>query len=81
MPYIKSCSTVLGVNSIEVLGSSQLFYSSKIETISNIWNLLTLSYKKHHAFPDDKFSILPLLKPQAGWAAGENEHSQPQIEV
>lgn len=52
MPHTKSCSTILGVNSTEVVGSSQRFYNSKIETISKIWNLLILSYKKPHTpFP------------------------------
>lgn len=50
MPHIKFCSTILGVNSTELVGSSQLFYNSKPETISKIWNSLILSYKKPTPF-------------------------------
>lgn len=84
MPHIKSCSAILGMNSTEVLGSSQLFYNSKIETISNILNLLTVVIKSPTPFPmtNTIFHFSPSkATTQAGWAAGEKEHSQPQIEV
>lgn len=54
MPHTKSCSAVLGVNSTEVLGSSQLLHKSEIETISKTWKLFTLGYKKPLTFPDEK---------------------------
>lgn len=54
MPHIKSCNTILGMNSTEVLGSSQLFYNSKIEAIGNNLKLAYSSYKKPHTFPDHK---------------------------